>query len=412
MMISAGDALQCVLRDLPHLDAERVALTQARGRVLAQPVCAPRDVPAFRNSAMDGYAVRSIDVAGASPERPVHLRVLETVAAGIVPARVVQAETATRIMTGAAMPEGADAVVPVENTAFEDDIVAVRVPSQPGEAIRNAGEDFRAGTAVFQPGRLLRPADIGVLASVGTTMLRVVRRPRVAILATGDELVDIGQPQGPGQIVNSNEYALAAAVEEAGGEPIRLGIVRDQREDLNRAFQEAFTANLVLSTGGVSMGTFDYVRARLRDLGYQERFWKVAQKPGKPLTFGFRDGTPAFGLPGNPVSALVCFYLYVLPAMRTMTGMAEVYLPCTEAALAEPLVKRAGLTEFVRCIIEGPPADRRARSTGTQSSGVLSSVSTGHGLIVTPQDAAVVEAGTKVKVVLLKPDAGSPEAPF
>jgi molybdopterin molybdotransferase len=412
MMISAGEALQRVLRDLPRLDAERVPLTQARGRVLAQPVRAPRDVPPFRNSAMDGYAVRSIDVPGASPERPVRLRVMETVAAGMVPTHVVQADTATRIMTGAIMPEGADAVVPVENTAAEDDIVAVRVPALPGEAIRSAGEDFRAGTALFEPGRLLRPADIGVLASVGTTMLRVVRRPRVAILATGDELVDIGQPQAPGQIVNTNEYALAAAVEEAGGEPIRLGIVRDQQEDLSRAFQEAFTADLVLSTGGVSMGTFDYVRARLRDLGYQECFWKVAQKPGKPLTFGFRNGTPAFGLPGNPVSALVCFYLYVLPAMRTMTGMAEVYLPHTEAALAEPLVKKAGLTEFVRCIIEGPPHDRRARSTGTQSSGVLSSLSTGHGLIVTPQDAALVEEGTRVRVVLLKPDAGSPEAPL
>jgi molybdopterin molybdotransferase len=361
---------------------------------------------------MDGYAVRSTDVAGASPERPVRLRVLETVAAGMLPARVVETGTATRIMTGAAMPEGADAVVPVENTAVEDDVVEVRVLVRPGEAVRGAGEDLRAGAAVFQPGRLLRPADIGVLASLGTTMLRVVRRPRVAILATGDELVDIGQPQGPGQIVNSNEYALAAAVEEAGGEPIRLGIVRDRREDLSRAFQEAFTADLVLSTGGVSMGTFDYVRALLRDLGYQERFWKVAQKPGKPLTFGLRDGTPAFGLPGNPVSALVCFYIYVLPAMRTMAGMTEVHLPRTAATLAEPLIKKAGLTEFVRCILEGPPHDRRARSTGTQSSGVLSSVSTGHGLIVTPQDAAVVEKGTRVRVVLLKPDAGSPEAPF
>jgi molybdopterin molybdotransferase len=411
-MISAGEALQNVLCDLPRLDTERVALTQARGRVLAQSVCAARDVPPFRNAAMDGYAVRSADVVGAGPEGPVRLRVLETVAAGMVPAHVVGTGTATQIMTGAPMPEGADAVVPVENAAVEDDIVAVRIPSQPGEAVRSAGEDFRTGAAVFEPGRLLRPADIGVLASLGTAMVRVVRRPRVAILVTGDELVDIGQPQGPGHIVNSNEYALAAAIEEAGGEPLRLGIIRDQHGDLSRAFQAAFTADLVLSTGGVSMGTFDYVRTLLRELGYQERFWKVAQKPGKPLTFGFRDGTPAFGLPGNPVSALVCFYLYVLPALRTMARMSEPYLPRTEAALAEPLSKKAGLTEFVRCVLEGPAHDRRARSTGTQSSGVLSSLSTGHGLIVTPQDATLIPEGTRVRVILLKPDAGSPEPPF
>jgi molybdopterin molybdotransferase len=361
---------------------------------------------------MDGYAVRSADLGGAGQPGPVRLRVLETVAAGMIPTRIVESGTATRIMTGAPMPEGADAVVPVENTTVEDEVVAVRVPSHAGEAVRSAGEDFRTGATVFEPGRLLRPADIGVLASFGTPMLSVVRRPRVAILVTGDELVDIGQPLEPGHIVNSNEYALAAAVEEAGGEPVRLGIIRDRQDDLSRAFQAAFTADLVLSSGGVSMGTFDYVRALLRGLGYEERFWKVAQKPGKPLTFGFRDGTPAFGLPGNPVSALVCFYLYVLPAMRTMTGMVDTYLPLTDATLAEPLTKKAGLTEFVRCILEGPPHDRRARSTGTQSSGVLHSLSTGHGLIVTPQEAAFLEQGTRVRVVLLKPDAGSPEPPF
>jgi molybdopterin molybdotransferase len=411
-MISAHEALEHVLRDLPRLGAERVALTQARGRVLAESVCAPWDVPPFRNSAMDGYAVRAADVAAARPGQPVHLRVIETLAAGMVPTRIVQAGAATRIMTGAAMPEGADAVVPVENTTVAGDVIEVRVPAHPGEAVRGAGEDLRAGVAVFQPGRLLRPADIGVLASLGTTTLRVARPARVAILVTGDELVDVGQPPGPGRIVNSNEYALAAAVEEAGAEAIRLGIVRDQRDELRHAFQEAFTADLVVSTGGVSMGTFDYVRALLHDIGYEERFWKVAQKPGKPLTFGMRNGTPAFGLPGNPVSALVCFYLYVLPAMRTMAGMASVHLPHTEATLSEPLIKKPRLTEFVRCILEGPAHDLRARSTGTQSSGVLSSLSAGHGLIVTPQDAALVEAGTRVKVLLLKPDAGSAEPPF
>jgi len=411
-MIGVREALDLVLREVAPLGWERVSLTGARGRVLAEKISAPRDVPPFRNAAMDGYALRCADIAAATAERPVCLKVIETVAAGMVPSHEVKAGTATRIMTGAAMPEGAEAVVRVEDTSGTDDMVEVRVAVSPGEAVRAAGEDLSAGTVVFERGRLLRPADIGALASVGTTTLRVTRRPRVAILATGDELVDVGQAQGPGQIVNSNEYALAAAVEEAGGDPVRLGIVRDERDDLTRVFREAFTADLVLSTGGVSMGAFDHVREILRDIGYEERFWRVAQKPGKPLTFGLRGGTPVFGLPGNPVSALVCFYLYVLPALRTMSGLTDVYLPSTMATLVERVVKSPSLTEFIRCSLEGPPHDYRARSTGSQSSGIMRSLSAGHGLIVGRQDAAALEQGERVRVVLLKPDAGVAAPPF
>jgi molybdopterin molybdotransferase len=411
-MISVRDALDRVLDGLPRLAGEQVALTAARGRVLAETIRAPRDVPPFRNSAMDGYAVRSADIVAARADRAVRLRVLETVPAGAVAQHVVSSGAAIRIMTGAPMPDGADAVVRVEDTGEAGEYVDVCAAVAAGANVRDAGEDVRAGETVLAPGRTLRPADIGLIASLGCAMVRVVRRARVAILSTGDELVDVGQPLGPGQIVNSNAYTLAAAVEEAGGEPVLTGIVRDRPELIRAAFASAVSADVVLSTGGVSVGSFDYVRPILAELGYQERFWKVAQKPGKPLTFGLCGHTPVFGLPGNPVSSLVCFYLYVLPALRTMMGLERVHLPSTAATLAASLTKTAGLTEFVRCSLEGPPEEYRARSTGTQSSGVLRSLSLGDGLIVGPSEAKILPAGARVRVVMLAPDAAVAAPPF
>ena len=411
-MISVRDALDRVLEGLPRLGGEQVALTHARARVLGAAIRAPYDVPPFRNSAMDGYAVLSADVSAARRERAVRLRVLETVAAGSVASQPVRPGTAIRIMTGAPMPEDADAVVRVEDTSEAGSDVEVHAAVPAGANVRHAGEDVRSGETVLEPGRVLRPADIGLIASLGRPMVRVTRRPRVAILATGDELVDVGEPLGRGQIVNSNAYTLAAAVEEAGAEPILMGVARDRPELIRAAFAEAVTADVVLSTGGVSVGSFDYVRRILSEIGYQERFWKVAQKPGKPLTFGLCGRTPVFGLPGNPVSSLVCFYVYVLPALRTMMGLDRVHLPNAAATLAETVKKAAGLTEFVRCRLEGPPDDYRARSTGTQSSGVLRSLSLGDGLIVGPPEADVLRAGARVRVVMLAPDAAAAAPPF
>jgi molybdopterin molybdotransferase len=404
-MISVRQALDHVLADLPRVGSEQVPLAVARGRVLATAIQAPGDVPPFRNSAMDGYAVRSADLPSASAGAAVVLRVLETIGAGSVATQPVGAGTAIRIMTGAPVPDGADAVVRVEDTAETDGGVEIRVAPKPGANVREAGEDLRSGETVLEPGRLLRPADIGVLASLGLSMLRVARRPRVAILSTGDELVDIGEPLGPGQIVNSNAYTLAAAVEEAGCDPIHLGIVRDRPELIRAAFADAMSADVALSTGGVSVGSFDYVRTILADLGYQERFWKVAQKPGKPLTFGLCGRTPVFGLPGNPVSSLVCFYLYALPALRTMMGLERVHMASAAATLVEPLRKASGLTEFVRCSLQGSPEAYEARSTGTQSSGALRSLSLGDALIVGPPETTQLEAGARVRVVLLNGEA-------
>ncbi|MBX3023350.1 molybdopterin molybdotransferase MoeA [bacterium] len=404
-MISVREALDRVLEDLPRVGGEQVPLAVARGRVLAEAIQAPRDVPPFRNSAMDGYAVRQADVSAASASGPVVLRVLETVAAGAVASQPVAPGTAIRIMTGAPMPDGADAVVRVEDTSEVSEGVAIRAAVAPRANIREPGEDMRAGETVLEAGRLLRPADIGLLASLGMSMLRVARRPRVAIVSTGDELVDLGEPLGPGQIVNSNAYTLAAAVEEAGAEPLHLGIVRDRPPLIRAAFADALNADVVLSTGGVSVGSFDYVRTILAELGYEERFWRVAQKPGKPLTFGRCGRAPVFGLPGNPVSSLVCFYLYVLPALRTMLGLDRVHLASAAATLVEGVRKAPGLTEFVRCSLQGSPDDYRARSTGTQSSGALRSLSLGDALIVGPPEAAHLDAGARVRVVLLNADA-------
>lgn len=389
-----------------------VALPRALNRVLADGISSPRDVPPFRNSAMDGFALRSADVAEVSPGQTAVLRVVETIGAGSVAQRCVEAGEAIRIMTGAPVPDGADSVVRVEDTVPGDDEVAIRVGVASGVNIRHPGEDVCAGDLVFERGRILRPADIGVLASIGVSVVRVTRRPRVAVIATGDELVELGQPLGPGQIVNSNAYTLAAAVEEAGGEAIIIGIVRDQPELMREAFVRALRADVLLSTGGVSVGNFDYVRSILADLGYHESFWKVAQKPGKPLSFGASGGTPVFGLPGNPVSALVCFYVYVVPALRSMMGLSRVHLPTVQAELIGDVVIAESFTEFVRCAFEGAHDRSRVRSTGSQSSGVLRSLSLGDGLIVGRPGVSRLASGSKVSVVVLDPVVGSAEPPL
>ena len=404
-MISVRTALDLVLSDIPLLGVECVALPLALGRVLGEPVLASRDVPPFRNAAMDGYAVRAADVLAAGARTPVRLRILEVIGAGSIPRQRVTEGCATKIMTGSPMPDGADAVVRVEDTEEQDGQVRILASVPSGTSVRHPGEDMRAGETVLRPGRSLRPADLGLLASLSIAVVRVRRRPQVGILATGDELVDLGQPLGPGQIVNSNAYTLAAAVEEAGGAPRMLGIVRDTPEATRSAFADAFGNDMVLSTGGVSMGAFDLVRETLAQLGVAERFWKIAQKPGKPLTFGMRERVPVFGLPGNPVSSLVCFYLYVRPALRALCGLDRLHLPTAAATAEERIHTARGLTEFVRCTVDGEPGAYRVRVTGSQSSGVLRSLSLGQGLIVAPPEVTTIEPGTGVRVVLLNNDA-------
>ncbi len=412
-MISVREALESILKEVRPLGEERVGILQACGRVLAEEVFSGRDVPPFANSAMDGYAVRWEDIREASPERPCPLRVLEVVPAGSVPTQRVERGTAIKIMTGSPMPQGADTVVRVEETEERGGEVWVRKAGALGAHVRERGEDIRRGQVLLPRGRRLRPVDIGLLASVGRSFVLVYQCPRVAIVSTGDELVEVDEEPGGGQIVNSNAYALAAAVKESGAQAVPLRIARDRSEEIREVLTQAFRHDLVLSTGGVSVGDFDFVKGVMDGLGVRRLFWQVAQKPGKPLTFGVWEGRYYFGLPGNPVSSLVCFYLYVRPALRKMMGWQRLFPPVIAATVARDIPKAPGLTEFVRCQIHRENGRFWVTSTGSQSSGVLSSLSQGGGLIVGPPNLAVLPQGMEVRVLVLsEEDLATEELPF
>lgn len=401
-MISIAKALDLVQDAVRPLGTESVPLPEASGRILARDLRAPFDVPGFANSQMDGFAVRSADLASAREGAPAVLRVVGTIAAGRPRDEPLADGTAVRIMTGAPLPSGADAVVPVEEAEADPDSVSFVAPCPSGRFVRAAGEDLRRGEVVLACGRLLRAADIGLLASIGSAEVPVSRRPRVAILGTGDELVPLGEPLAPGQIHDSNAYTLAAAVEELGGVPDRMGIVRDDRESLRRALAEAATYDAVLSTGGVSVGDFDHVKEVMDEIGLERRFWRVAQKPGKPITFAAQEGCLYFGLPGNPVSALVCFLLYVAPALRAAQGRLDVYAPAIPVTVGEAVRTARDLTELVRCTLESRGEGPVVRPTGSQSSGVLRSLSLADALLVSPPGRAGFEAGEQASALHIR----------
>ncbi len=400
-MIAVEDALQIVLENVSPLGIERVPILDALGRVIAEEVKSPRDVPSFDNSAMDGYAVRAADTAGASEARPVELAVIETVAAGTMPSRTVGPGQAAKTMTGAPIAPGADAVVPVERTRGGDSTVEITQAVEPGASIRPRGEELKRGDRVIDAGKLLVAADLGLLASLNRAMIDVYRRPRVAIVATGDELVDIDQQPAGAQIVNSSAYALAGAVAEAGAHPAILRIARDRREEVRDRLREAMAFDAILSTGGVSVGQFDHVKGVLDELGMRTLFHGVAQKPGRPLKFGTIGGRPVFALPGNPVSTLVCFYLYARPALLKMGGRGEVGLPKVRARCAVDIKISKDLTEFIRVKLNRRDGEIFATPTGSQGSGILSSVSRADGLLVGPAAETLLRAGTQATVLLL-----------
>lgn len=401
-MISVREAVEVVLGAVQPLGPEKVPLGSADGRVLVQDVRAPFDVPGFANSQMDGFGVRVADVAEATAETPARLSVVATIAAGRPFDGTVAPGQAVRIMTGAPVPAGVDAVIPIEEAESSDEIVSFRAPTLLGRFVRAAGEDIARGEAVLARGRVLRPADAGLLASLGVSSVEVARRPRVAILGTGDELVPLGQPLGPGQIHDSNAYTLAAAVRAAGGAPERFGIIEDTRESLRSALTRASTYDAVLSTGGVSVGDFDHVKDVMDEMGLRRRFWKVAQKPGKPVTFAAEGGCLYFGLPGNPVSAMVCFVLYVAPALRAAQGRPDVFAPTVGVTVAERLSTVTDFTELVRCTFVPEERGLVARSTGSQSSGVLRSLSLADGLLISEPGRSGFEAGEPARALSIR----------
>lgn len=406
-MISADQALQIVLENVAALGVERVPILESLGRVLGESISSSRDIPGFDNSAMDGYAVRAADVAGASEASPIKLAVVETVGAGQMPSRRVGAGQAVRTMTGAPVAEGADAIIPVERTRGSGDLVEFLASADKGAFIRPRGEDLRLGELVMSAGKVLTPADLGMLASVNRAMVEVIRRPRVAIVATGDELVDVDQPPTGAQVVNSSAYALAGAVREAGADAVILKVARDDAREIRDRLAEAMTFDAVVSTGGVSVGQFDHVKGALDELGMRQLFHGVAQKPGRPLKFGTVGYRPIFGLPGNPVSTLVCFYLYARPALRKMGGMRRVGLPRVIARCAVEIKISKELTEFVRVKLERDRAGYLATPTGGQGSGILSSLSRADGLLIGPSTETILKAGAQATVLLLGADGGT-----
>ncbi len=396
-LMSADDALARILAGVPLLPAVDVPILDALGLVLAEDIVADRDVPPFRNSAMDGYAVRGDDVASA----PVELRVVGEVAAGGFPDRPVGPGEAMRIMTGAPMPDGADTVVRVEDTDNASDLVTVTAATPKGISTREAGEDLRKGETVLTKGTVLRAAEIGLVASVGRARVRVRKRPRVAVFSTGDEIVDLDQPLERGQIRDSNRYTLASAIRAAGAEPWVRGIVRDSPEALRAALREAVAADAIVTSGGVSVGDHDHMKPVLSELGTID-FWAIAIRPGRPLAFGeLKDGdrrVPIFGLPGNTVSALLTFEIFVRPALLRMQGRANVSRPKAKARLLEPVDKIGSLRFFARGIHD--PEAGTVRLTGPQGSGILRSMSLANCLIDLPVGPSRVEKGELVDVIL------------
>ncbi len=398
-LISVEEAQRRALAPVAALGAERVPVATALGRVLAEDVVAPHDVPPHDNSAMDGYAVRAADaVDGAT------LRVVGEVAAGQVATRALAAGEAYRIMTGAPIPPGADAVIMQEQCERAGDVVTLRRSVKLREHVRDRGEDVRAGSVVLRRGVTLRAAELGTLASARRAQVAVTRRPQVAILSTGDELRDVDQPLDAGAIADSNSYALAALTREAGGEPRVLPIVRDDPAALAEAIAEARRADLIVSTGGVSVGEHDHVKAVLEQLGATLTAWRVDMKPGKPVALAVLDGTPYYGLPGNPVSSMVAFTLFVRPAIRAALGCAQpLDLERATVRLDTPLAVRGDRRQFLRARLRFVDGRLVATPMPRQGSGVLSSMLGANGLLVVDAGTHQFDAGAEATALVIGP---------
>jgi molybdopterin molybdotransferase len=401
--LSAADALRAVLEAAHPLPLERIPAAAAAGRILGEEIVSTRTLPPADCSAMDGYAVRADDLIGASAASPRTLEVPFEVAAGGTGERRIGPGEAARIFTGAPVPAGADTVVKQEDTIRHAARVEIRVAAPRGQHVRPAGEDIRSDQRVFAPGDRIGSAEIGMLAALGRSEVSVHQRPRVAILSGGDELVEIDGDVSGGRIVSSNSHALLAQCREAGADPYYLGIARDTPDALETVLRRGLRADVILSSAGVSVGDHDHVRPVLEKLGCTLVFWGVEIKPGHPLVFGrFGESGPlVFGLPGNPVSAMITFEQFVRPVLRRQLGWTRLFRPTVAAKLGEPLRKKHGRLEFVRVRLERQGGDVVAWSTGNQGSGVLRSMSLAQGLLVFPADANELQAGGTATVQVL-----------
>jgi len=404
-MLTYREALQRVLDSVAASSARRVPLDEALGLIAAADVTCPGPAPPFDNSGMDGFAVRAADVAGATAQTPVRLRVLEDVPAGRVAGNAVAPGTALRIMTGAPLPAGADSVVPVEGTESAGDRVQIRRAVRAGANVRLAGEDLAAGARVIARGDVLRPADIGLLAAAGCATVSVRPRPRLAIITTGDELVDVSEAPGPGCIRDANLHAVRAQAVAFGALPVPFPRVSDRREEVVRALREAAAAaDVIVTTGGISMGEYDCVKDVLDELGAERIFWRVAQKPAGPLGLWQLHGKPVFGVPGNPVAAMLVMEEYVRPLLRRMMGFAHLFRPERTGTLETPWTRRAGddRLRFLRVIVRAEGGALRVRLSGPQGSGVLSSMARANALALIPGDVESIPEGGRVLLHLIE----------
>jgi molybdopterin molybdotransferase len=408
-LLSVQEAQQRILSSFKPVNAEAVPLAQCAGRILAEDIHAPGDLPPFTNSSMDGYAVRAEDVRSAAPGSPVALTVIADIPAGTTVPAALQPGQAARIMTGAPLPEGADSVVPVEDTdqspAFTskgDSAISAQVRIlrgvKPGSFIRPRGQDVRQGQTLLKKGRRLLPQDVGILASTGMAHVPVFRRPRVALFSSGDELVPPGQPLGPGQIYDSNGFVLAAMLERAGAEVLRLGTAPDDPRLIETILTHAVrdAADLIVTSAGVSVGAFDFVRQVIETHG-SLNFWKVDMRPGKPLAFGSFSGIPLIGLPGNPVSAFVGCRVFVMPVIDRLSGREQVFSHRRKATLVEPL-ESDGRESYLRAVVSYPEGKPVVNLTGHQGSGNLYSLVQANALLIVPSGVKSLPSGAEVEI--------------
>jgi molybdopterin molybdotransferase len=401
-----SEAQHIVLDAAPVLGVEKISILDALGRTLGEDVVAERDNPPWDNSAMDGFAVRGDDIRHEhAVQKPVTLKVIEDVPAGTMPSKAVRPGEAIRIMTGAPIPEGADTVVKVEDTEHTPDTVRIFKPEPRGANIRPRGEDVRKGDCIIARGALIRPGEAGMLAVLAKSFIFAYQRPRVAILSTGDELAVLDERFSEEKIINSNSYGIAAAVQEAGGIPLLLGIARDTHAALKDKISQGLNADILVLSGGVSMGDYDFTKAVFREIGAEMNFWKLAIRPGQPLAFGKIQGKLAFGLPGNPVSSMVTFEQLVRPAILKMGGRRHYGRPVVEAVFQEQFTKRPDRRHFLRGVLTREDGVFKVRTTGDQGSGILTSMVKANCLIDVPAEVERVEPGDSVRVQLLSGEA-------
>jgi molybdopterin molybdotransferase len=400
-MIEYADALRAIIARAKPLPSETVPLLGSLGRTLARDIKAAAPVPPFAKATMDGYAVRAEDTAPAGGKGFVELDVIEDLPAGRVGRRKVGPGEAVRIMTGAPLPAGADAVVMVEDTERSDGRVRIRRGVSAGDNIGQAGEDIMKGALVLERGSVVGPAEAGMLASLGRASIRVARRPRLAVIATGDEIVEPGEPAGPGRIRNANGYSLTAMAVQAGAEAAYLGIARDKSSSLRAKIKRAEGGDILVLSGGVSVGDYDLVKDQLRTLGVRPVFWQVNIKPGKPVFFGVRGRQLVFGLPGNPTSAMVTFHLFARTAIARMLGRKAVEPQRAAAVLESDVRLKPGRTQFLRGVLAAEGPVLRVEPYADQKSGVLRSMVASRCLIHVPAGTARLEKGARVEILPL-----------